>query len=310
MHLNMKNRANIVLSVFGLCAAVAVGVNFWDLLSTEFAGPTNSKSSAAVELKTIDAVNVTPQYQGPPFVPVEVTASSRYTSLYGPVVELTFQDLDVERCPEYKTKELRASQSSAPKKDVSLNVASSWCIEAKPGQVLQPRILPGELLDYRSDSFLVNDSKVEFVEVELADGRKRAVFAGAVSVCDNDGVCAAAVAVDYAYPSDAMPFRMPLINHADVVRYGRRESSGVPSQLEPISIDSFAEVQAKLGGTLAVGTNSARENSTPKESGEYVAVDEEADLTEDPRKNERKAYFPVFEDEDEALNTPSEERAP
>lgn len=243
MHFNTKNMLQMGVSVVGVAVAVFVGSLYWDFLETELPPKSVTNKGASTPLKPLEKVVMPERYAGPPFVPVGVFATSVYTSEFGPYTELRFSELDVERCPPSKTIDDRFSQSTSPSTDIRLRAEGAWCFEAKPGQKLQPKVLHGDLLDYRSDAFLMNDSKVEYVDVQLANGEVRSVFAGAVSVCDNDGLCAASVVVDRTHPSPSMGFRLPMVNRGDVVRYGSRSSSGVIDQSEAVYVDSFIKLQ-------------------------------------------------------------------
>lgn len=307
MHLNIKEILKLGVCCAGVATAAYVGVEYWNFLKSEFPDRFSQATGAPIPIKPLAEATMPQKYDGPPFVPVGVVTQAVYTTEYGPVVHMRFVDLDVERCPVYSSAEWRYSKSSPPAQNVLLRAEGSWCLEVKPGQRLQPRTLTGDLLDYRSDSFLVNDSRVEYVDIIMSDGTEKSIFTGAVSVCDNDGVCAASVATELAFPSSGMSFRMPMVNHGDVVKFGPRAGSGLRDDSAAVLVESFAAIQAAHESLLQsspaeVDIRDALPVAEVDAGGEYSAVEDDFSslLLEPPEPVE---VSPVYEDDDIVVNT-------
>lgn len=246
-----------------------------------------TKVKPVLQLAAEPAQGSTPGEVALPYVAVVVKAVSKVSTELGPRLTLQVGKATVAQCPP--AERVRVSQSTPATKKVLIETEGAWCFEAEPGQEVRSRKLPGELLDLRSDTFLSADTDVEQVVIKLWDGTSRAVTAAAVSVCDNNGLCAAAAAIEEGPVSDGISLKLPLTSPSDVVVYGPKERIGlvnVSSQHTIASSPALKEMLAPVAAPVPVPPE-----ATPQKE-EVPPAQPEAPKSQ------------VFDDGDSAVNTP------
>lgn len=253
--MNLKHCQRIATSaavVVGLGALGYVTAAFYDVVDARMRKDSGVQTSPAFDAKAVSAQppeeQAPPPYDGAPFVPVVVKGTSKVTTELGPRVLFEIGRYAGALCP-VEEGIARASKTVPPSQHVSVEAEGAWCFEVKPGSLF-PVQVPGELLDMRSDSYVIGDSAVERVALKLADGRETSVTAGAVSICDNDGRCAASALVEATPAGEQVVFGVPMTGRGDVVVYGARATAGIQSTSSAYTIQSFPEVLDLVNGKM------------------------------------------------------------